>query len=120
MFNVAALARAQGWEPDQVRAILERHQIPKKSSDRTDTDWRRLERLLLRTPNEPVHEGVASAPQVPSVGDRVRLKNTSQEYTVLVIFEVAEGGDSPPERWARLLDDHEGIAIWKLIQLEAL
>lgn len=122
-FNVVELAKRQGWEPDQVRAILEQYQIPPKSSNRTHEQWQQLEHLLLRTPNKSVHEGVASDPKVPSVGDRVQLKHISQlQYTLLEMFPVftgLEGGQSTHESWARLLDDAGHIAHWKLIQLEA-
>jgi hypothetical protein len=75
-------------------------------------------------------KGVASTkpnllvmPRPMQVGDRVRLKKTQLEFTVVEIYSVRDGSDNGEptfEQWAKLQTDDGRPAHWKLRQLEVI
>jgi hypothetical protein len=66
---------------------------------------------------------VPAPPTTPQPGERVKLKNTKLEYTIVEIFDHFMGvqnGDRTYETWARLVTGGGKSAHWKIIQLEVI
>jgi hypothetical protein len=85
-------------------------------------------RVILKTPNglkrvpfdAIIRWELSAVPNEPTVGDRVKLKNTHLFYTLIDVFEVPYwiNGDRTVELWARCQNIEGRIATWKLGQLE--
>lgn len=62
-------------------------------------------------------------PTPPAPGQRVRLKNTTLEFTIIDIYDHFMGwvdGERTYEKWARLTTTDGKPATWKVQQLEAV
>jgi hypothetical protein len=88
------------------------------------------DRVVLRCPDgfkrvplgAVIRWKLPAAPKVPTVGDRVKLKNTNLFYTIIEVFEVPYwiSGDRTVELWARCQAVDGRAATWKLCQLETV